>query len=81
MAMKLKLTLPFILLIVFFSFTLLVSTQEARTFPPNYHRHAIMKPGGPNQQGKGLQLDEVFQVLDLLGIKDSTGPSDGGEGH
>ncbi|XVF16459.1 hypothetical protein REPUB_Repub10bG0032500 [Reevesia pubescens] len=82
MAMKLKLTLPFILLIVFLSFTLLVSTLEARTFAPNHLRHAIRKPGNPSQRGQaGLQLDKVFEVLDLLGIKGSSGPSGGGEGH
>ncbi|KAL4369735.1 hypothetical protein GQ457_05G018250 [Hibiscus cannabinus] len=75
MAMKLKSTLPFVSLLVFLSFTLLVCTLEARTLAPNHLRHAVVKPG---QGGKGLQLDEV---IDLLGIKDSSGPSNGGEGH
>ncbi|XVE83930.1 hypothetical protein DITRI_Ditri16bG0128300 [Diplodiscus trichospermus] len=81
MAMKLKLTFLFVLLIVFLSFTLLVSTLEARPFAPNHLRHAIMKPENPSQQGQALQLDEVLEVLDLLGIKDSSGPSKGGGGH
>ncbi|XVE83927.1 hypothetical protein DITRI_Ditri16bG0127800 [Diplodiscus trichospermus] len=81
MATKLKLTFPFVLLIVFWSFTLLVSTLEARTLAPNHLRHAIMKPESPSQQGQGLQLDEVFEVLDLMGIKDSSGPSDRGPGN
>ncbi|MBA0750511.1 hypothetical protein Gogos_001922 [Gossypium gossypioides] len=74
MAMKLKSTLPFVPLIVFLSFTLLVFTLEARTLSPNHFPHA-------GQGGHGLQLDEVFKVLDLLGIKDSSGPSHGGGGH
>ncbi|MBA0726239.1 hypothetical protein Golax_002081 [Gossypium laxum] len=56
------------------SFTLLVFTLEGRTLSPNHFPHA-------GQGGHGLRLDEVFKVLDLLGIKDSSGPSHGGEGH
>ncbi|KAK8652431.1 hypothetical protein V6N13_126464 [Hibiscus sabdariffa] len=75
MAMKLKSTLPFVPLLVFLSFTLLVCTLKARTLALNHLRHAVVKP---SQGGKGLQLDEV---IDLLGIKDSSRPSNGGEGH
>ncbi|KAK5835326.1 hypothetical protein PVK06_011014 [Gossypium arboreum] len=74
MAMKLKSTLPFVSFIVFLSFTLLVFTLEARTLSPNHFPH-------DGQGGRGLRLDEVLEVLDLLGIKDSSGPSHGGEGH
>ncbi|OMO88228.1 hypothetical protein CCACVL1_08513 [Corchorus capsularis] len=81
MAMKLKLTLPLVLLIVFLTFTLLVSTPEARKFAPNHLRHAIMEPGSPSggRQGR-IRLDKVFEAIDLLGIKD-TGPSPGTVGH
>lgn len=81
MAMKLKLTPPFLLLIVFLSFMLLASTPEARRLSPEHLHGTIVKPEGPIGQGQGLQLDDVVEALDLLGIKDSSGPSDRGEGH
>ncbi|XVE83932.1 hypothetical protein DITRI_Ditri16bG0128500 [Diplodiscus trichospermus] len=81
MAMKLKLTFPFILLTVFLSFMLLVSALEARMFAPNHLRHVITKPENLSQQRQRLQLDEVFEILHLLGTKDSSGPSRGGAGN
>ncbi|EOY02342.1 hypothetical protein QQP08_013833 [Theobroma cacao] len=80
MAMKLK-TLHFLLLLTFLTFMLLASTPEARRFAPNHLGRAIMKAGPSQRQNGGPQLDEVVQVLDLLGMKDSSGPSNGGEGH
>ncbi|XVE83929.1 hypothetical protein DITRI_Ditri16bG0128200 [Diplodiscus trichospermus] len=54
---------------------------EARMFAPNNLRSAITKPENLGQQRQRLQLDEVFAVLDLLGIKSSSGPSRGGAGN
>ncbi|XVF14129.1 hypothetical protein REPUB_Repub09cG0030700 [Reevesia pubescens] len=79
--MKLKTLHFFLLFIMFLSFMLLVFTPEARQLAPNHLNHDSVNTN-PSQLWKGgVQLDEVLEVLDLLGMKDSSGPSQGGGGH
>ncbi|KAK8487753.1 hypothetical protein V6N13_094115 [Hibiscus sabdariffa] len=69
MAMKLKSSLPFVPLLVFLSFTLLVCTLEARTFAPNHLRHAHnpVKEEKDFSSMKFLKLSIFWESRILLG--------------
>nr|KJB11473.1 hypothetical protein B456_001G260800 [Gossypium raimondii] len=77
MEMKPKALHFFLLLIIMFlSFMLMPTTPEARRFALN-----VVKANPSRREGGGFDLEKVFQVLDLLKMKDSSGQSGKGEGH
>ncbi|TYG62880.1 hypothetical protein ES288_D07G268100v1 [Gossypium darwinii] len=81
MEMKHKALHFFLLLIMFLSFMLLPTTPEARRFALNHADNAVVKANPSRREGGGFDLEKVFQVLDLLKMKDSSGQSGKGEGH
>ncbi|KAB2075664.1 hypothetical protein ERO13_A07G219000v2 [Gossypium hirsutum] len=81
MEMKHKALHFFLLLIMFLSFMLLITTPEARRFALSHADNAVVKANPSQREGGGFDLEKVFQVLDLLKMKDSSGPSGKGEGH
>ncbi|KAK5820398.1 hypothetical protein PVK06_025445 [Gossypium arboreum] len=66
---------------MFLSFMLLITTPEARRFALSHADNAVVKANPSQREGGGFDLEKVFQVLDLLKMKDSSGPSGKGEGH